>query len=104
MVDNNEELLEYLKNDVAHLKIQNELSKRQSHRWFIALITSLFILLIAILSFSSVVFVITSTYRSDCIPFGDWEVVTGYEKEKIVQNATVDGQNHSSINTIETKK
>ncbi len=61
-MDNQTQLLEYLKNDLAHTKIQNELLVRRASQWFALAVSLLLALFLACVVFAGAIVLLSQEH------------------------------------------
>lgn len=85
----NDELMDYLRNDVTHLKVQNEILRRQSDKWATVGICGFIATIICVLGFCATVFLLAREQSKQIATIftNEWEAVTDVTVDRDVQEA-----------------
>lgn len=98
----NDALLTYLKNDVSHLKIQNEILRRQSTRWATAVIALACAFIVCIFAFSGTVYLIVRecTEQVKTICSGDWSITEREDTAETILPSNMKGRATLNFNRV----
>lgn len=97
-----DELMDYLRNDVTHLKVQNEILRRQSDKWATVGICGFIATIICVLGFCATVFLLAREQSKQIATIftNEWEMGVTYKGEDDSQNMSVQDNNGATISNL----